>query len=89
MSQRTNIGYTITDSITIGTTEFVIGENQTKNGTQYVTWACKNGDHYFWGHYMTDRRAAEQDLVGRAQQELSLLAALKPRQEPKGKEQER
>lgn len=70
MSERTNAGYTITDSITIGNAEFVIGENQTSMGTQYVTWECKDGDNYFWGHYMTQRRGAERDLLERAQREL-------------------
>ena len=70
MSERTNAGYTITDSITIGNAEFVIGENKTSMGTQYVTWECKDGDNYFWGHYMTQRRNAEKDLLERAQREL-------------------
>lgn len=50
MEPRTNADYLITDSIHIGKTEFVIGENQTRFGTMYVTWECKNGDNYFWGH---------------------------------------
>lgn len=52
MEPRTNADYLITDSIHIGKTEFVIGENQTRFGTMYVTWECKNGDNYFWGHYI-------------------------------------
>ncbi len=62
MEPRTNADYLITDSIHIGKTEFVIGENQTRFGTMYVTWECKNGDNYFWGHYMDSRGAAEKDL---------------------------
>ncbi len=72
MSERKNAGYTITDSISIGNAEFVIGENQTSMGTQYVTWECKDGNNYFWGHYMTDRRNAEKDLLERAQKELEI-----------------
>ena len=49
MEPRTNADYLITDSIHIGKTEFVIGENQTRFGTMYVTWECKNGDNYFLG----------------------------------------
>jgi len=73
MEKRINEGYTITDSIHIGKAEFVIGENQTKYGTQYVTWECKDGNNYFWGHYINDRRAAEVDLLERAQRELKQL----------------
>ncbi len=91
MAARTNIGYTITDSLTIGKTEFVIGENTDRSTTPYVTWACKNGDNYFWGHYLNSRREAEQDLVDRARDELNLLATIEARGEhqPKSKEHER
>lgn len=69
---RVNAGYTITQSIHIGTTEFVLGESST-DPAQFVTWACKDGDNYFWGHYMTDKLAALRDLLDRAGEELSLL----------------
>lgn len=72
MSMRTNAGYTITQSIHIGNTEFVLGESSS-DPAQYVTWACKDGDNYFWGHYMTDKLAALRDLLDRAGEELSLL----------------
>lgn len=72
MSVRTNAGYTITQSIHIGNTEFVLGESST-DPAQFVTWACKDGDNYFWGHYMTDKLAALRDLLDRAGEELSLL----------------
>mgnify|MGYP001523100504 CR=1 FL=1 len=72
MNMRTNAGYTITESIHIGNTEFVLGESST-DPAQFVTWACKDGDNYFWGHYMTDKLAALRDLLDRAGEELSLL----------------
>ena len=72
MNMRTNAGYTITQSIHIGTTEFVLGESST-DPVRFVTWACKDGDNYFWGHYMTDKLAALRDLLDRAGEELSLL----------------
>lgn len=68
---RSNAGYTITDSVFIGKAEFVIGHNPSFS-TPYVTWECKDGDNYFWGHYLTERKAAERDLLERAQTELSL-----------------
>ena len=69
---RANAGYTITQSIHIGNTEFVLGESSS-DPAQFVTWACRNGDNYFWGHYMTDKLAALRDLLDRAGEELSLL----------------
>ena len=66
--ERINAGYTITDSIRIGTTEFVLGERDTAPA-RYVTWECKGGNDYFWGHYMSDRAEAERDLLRRASEE--------------------
>ena len=33
----------------------------------------EDSNNYFWGHYMNDRRAAEVDLLERAQRELKQL----------------
>ena len=68
---RVNAGYTITDSLSIGKVEFVIGHSP-KLSAPYVTWACKNGTDYYWGHYMSNRRDAEKDLLERAQREMRL-----------------
>jgi len=65
MPIRTNAGYTITDSITIGDTEFVLGVDKEAPDT-YVTWRCSNGNYYFWGHYTSDLLAAKKDLLERA-----------------------
>ena len=78
---RTNAGYTITDSIFIGKAEFVIGHNPSFS-TPYVTWECKDGDNYFWGHYLTSRDAAEHDLVDRAKDQLQLLDQMRGRSSP-------
>jgi len=72
MVERENAGYAIVESIHIGKAEFVLGVNE-KAPAPYVTWACKDGDNYFWGHYMTDKLAALRDLLDRAGEELSLL----------------
>ena len=69
---RMNAGYIITDSLHIGETEFVIGVHS-KYPSKFVTWACKNHDDYYWGHYVTSREAAERDLVDRALDQLHLL----------------
>ena len=88
MEPRTNADYIITDSVHIGKTEFVIAENRTRFGTMYVTWECKNGDNYFWGHYTVSRRAAEKDLLERAEHELEIQQQRMEKQ-PKEKERER
>ena len=69
MSERSNCGYTIVQSLTIGDCEFVLGHNP-EAPNPYVTWKCSNGDYYFWGHYSNDRMAADRDLLTRAVQEL-------------------
>lgn len=87
MEQRVNEGYVITDSLHIGDAEFVIGENQTQYGTMYVTWQCRDGDNYFWGHYLTERQAAEKDLLARAGQELE--RNMRRQEQPKRKKEDR
>ena len=69
MSERKNGEYTIIQSIMIGGAEFVMGHNP-KACTPYVTWECKDGNNYFWGHYIMDRHNAERDLLERATLEL-------------------
>ena len=69
MDARINEGYVITDSIQIGETEFVLGKLDSKI-PMYVTWACKGGDNYYWGHYFSDLLEAKKDLLTRAGEEL-------------------
>ena len=66
MDERKNIGYVITDSVRIGETEFVIGSHE-KDPDRFVTWACKKGSDYYWGHYLNSRelsRTGVDHLVG-------------------------
>lgn len=76
MDVRMNAGYIITDSIHIGETEFVIGVSVSAPA-QFVTWECKEGSNYYWGHYMSGRMAAEKDLLERAGRELEFQACRK------------
>lgn len=69
MNYRMNAGYIITDSIHVGETEFVLGVHSTAP-KQFVTWACKDGKDYYWGHYHSDLLSATKDLLERATQEL-------------------
>lgn len=87
MDVRINADYTITDSIHIGEAEFVIGE-MPDAPAPFVTWQCKDGDNYFWGHYLSDRQAAERDLLERAGRELAMQERRKE-QPAKNKERER
>ena len=67
MGIRTNQGYRIVETVRINTSlEVVMAQNETRFGTQYVTWQCENAVDYFWGHYYTDSRQAEADLSQRA-----------------------
>ncbi len=84
MEIRENAGYTITDSVHIGSAEFVIGEQQTQYGAMYVTWQCRDGDNYFWGHYLNSRQEAERDLIDRAHSQLD--RTLDRRDERRGRE---
>ena len=89
MEVRKNAGYIITDSIHIGNAEFVIGEFPGAPAP-FVTWECKDGNSYFWGHYLTTRQNAEKDLLERAGQEREWLDnRQKPTEKQKEKERER
>lgn len=74
MEQRICAGYIITQSIKVKDSEFVLGEHPKKD--MYVTWRCKDGDNYFWGHYTSNRYDALKDLCQRAEKEIDYLAAI-------------
>jgi len=80
MDQRINEGYVITDSIHVGATEFVFGKLDSMI-PMYVTWACKGGDNYYWGHYFSDPMEAKKDLLARAGEELEYQMNRKARAE--------
>lgn len=66
MGIRTNQGYRIVETVRINTSlEVVMAQNETRFGTQYVTWQCENAVDYFWGHYFSDYDAARRDLFKR------------------------
>ena len=88
MAERINSGYTIIQSVSVGSTEFVLGENQ-KAPDPYVTWECTHGANYYWGHYFDSFYCARTDLFERARalsQREEERAAAKAR---RGKERER
>jgi len=88
MDQRINEGYVVTDSIHVGETEFVLGKLDSKI-PMYVTWACKGGDNYYWGHYFSDPMEAKKDLLARAGEELEYQMNRKARAETAPKKQDK
>lgn len=76
MEKEINAGYVITDRLTVGNAEFVIGQSDTAPA-QFVTWKCRKGEKdYFWGHYLSDRLTALEDLCNRALDEIRHLKLL-------------
>ncbi|MBR6801783.1 MAG: hypothetical protein IKM61_08535 [Eubacteriaceae bacterium] len=71
MTERKNAGYTIIQSLRVGNAEFVIGHNP-RASAPYVTWQCRDGASYFWGHYFMEKHHAERDLLKRAGRELDV-----------------
>ena len=88
MSDRTNAGYTITDTIRVGEMEFVIGESSSAPA-KFVTWACNGDNNYYWGHYLSDRMAAVRDLLDRANTELEYQERLQARRTPQAQKSEK
>ena len=73
---------------TSGDTEFVLGVSEHKPA-MFVTWACTEGNNYFWGHYHDDLLKAKKDLLGRAGLELELQMKWKARAEAAPKKQDK
>ena len=66
--KRSNQGYEIIKSRTIGSTEFVIGHNE-HAPNPYVCWYCKNRRDYFWGYYCNTIEHAQDKFNERCQSE--------------------
>lgn len=62
MDWRTNAGYIITNSITIGDIEIVLGIHS-KYPNKFVTWECKNKNDFYWGHYYNNLCQAQKDFL--------------------------
>ena len=65
---RSQQGYKIIESRTVGKTELVIGHNP-KDTNPYVCWYCKGGDNYFWGYYCNELSSAQEKMNERYQAE--------------------
>ncbi len=86
MEWRKNAGYIITNHITIGDSEIVLGVHETKPN-MFVTWECSNKNDYYWGHYFTDLCSAQCDFCERGAEKAK--AYEKKRFKQKGRDIER
>lgn len=76
MDREINAGYIVTDRLTVGNVEFVIGQRE-EAPANFVTWKCRKGEkEYFWDHYMNDRLTALEDLCKRALEEIHYVRNL-------------
>ena len=69
-------GYTIIESMTIGSARFVIGENLNNPAAPYVTWQANiynDPDNFFWGHYCATKLGAVADFGRRITEEAEFL----------------
>lgn len=82
MDKRVNSGYVITDSIHVGNVELVLGVNSS-DPAQFVTWECRDGNNYYWGHYTPSHTEALRDLLDRAEKEIEIVEHRQARQAKK------
>jgi len=74
-NKEINAGYEITEKLTVGNSVFVLGKNETRYGTKFVTWEAKKDSptDYFWGHYIGNYPDAREDLYKRAFEEAQMI----------------
>jgi hypothetical protein len=68
---RSNQGYEIIESCTIGSKEIAIGYHRTAPNP-YVCWYCKGGDNYYQGWYCNTLTAAREKLIERYKSECEM-----------------
>ena len=68
MKKEINAGYKIIDRQRVGSTEVVLGYNP-RAPEPYVTWKCRHGSDYHFGHYFADKGRAEKDFKKRIREE--------------------
>lgn len=74
--KQVNEGYTIIESMTVGSARFVIGENLHNPVAPYVTWQANirnDPDNFFWGHYCATKLGAVTDFGRRITEEAEIL----------------
>lgn len=70
-----NAGYTIIERFTVGEQGFALGHSDTAPAP-YVTWQYRAAapDHFFWGHYMNSKEAADEDYRDRINGEIEYVS---------------
>ena len=81
MDWRKNAGYIITNSITIGESEIVLGVHETKPN-MFVTWECDNKTNYYWGHYTSSLLAAQKDFCERGLDKVRFYEQMQKKKKP-------
>lgn len=81
MDWRKNAGYIITNSITIGDSEIVLGVHETRPNA-FVTWECTDQNNYFWGHYFNNLVSAQKDFCVRGVQKAEFYEHSKKKKAP-------
>lgn len=71
VNKRSNQGYEIIESCTIGSKEIVIGHHP-KAPNPYVCWYCKESNNYYQGCYCNTIEAAREKLIERYQDECQM-----------------
>ena len=77
MEWRKNAGYIITNSITIGDSEIVLGVHETRPN-EFVTWECSEKNSYYWGHYTSSLLSAQKDFLERGLNKVKFYEKNKP-----------
>ena len=70
-TKRSNQGYEIIESCTVGRKELDIGPHPTAPNP-YVCWYCKDSTDYYWGFYCNSIEAAREKLNERYQSECQM-----------------
>ena len=65
MDWRENAGYIITNAITIGESEIVLGVHKTRPN-DFVTWECRNKNNYMYAYHTSSLLSAQKDFCQRA-----------------------
>ena len=82
MDWRKNAGYIITNSITIGESEIVLGVHETRPN-EFVTWECYGSkDNYNCGHYTSSLLSAQKDFLERGLEKVKFYEHLKKKKPP-------
>lgn len=81
MDWRKNEGYIITNSMTIGESEIVLGVHE-KMPNMFVTWECKDKTDYYWGHYSTNLLEAQKDFCKRGLDKVRFYEQMKKKKPP-------